>query len=167
MESIFDLPTHTFAVHAPVVLVPLLALATVVALARAEWRRRFAWWLVAALVIVLGAVLFAIASGQAFDDVLAGQVDMDKHESLALTTRNLMFGWLLATIALAIVVRRDGASEVSVEHGDGDVAAVRRYAQPALVLATVVLAVLATIWLVRTGHEGARVTWSGVIPQDD
>ena len=27
------------------------------------------------------------------------------------------------------------------------------------------LAIVATVWLIRTGHEGARITWGPVTPQ--
>jgi hypothetical protein len=171
MESIFDLPTHVLAVHAAVVLQPLLALITVVVVARPRWRRRFAPWLAAALVVVLLAVFVAMRTGEAFDELLDGLVDVGKHESLAGTTRNLMLLWLVALVGLAVLERRvapgaepDAASSGSVPSDDRGAIAMRVLVQ---VLAVVValLAVLATVWMIRTGHEGARVTWSGVIEQ--
>ncbi|MDJ0768274.1 MAG: hypothetical protein QNJ12_05745 [Ilumatobacter sp.] len=166
MESIFDLPTHVLLVHAPIVLEPLLALVTVVVVARSRWRARFGWWLVGAQVVVFVSVLLAMQSGQAFDDLLAGLVDVGKHEALAETTRNLMLLWLVALVALLVVERRWSPGELAVEPVTADRGAIAlRLIVPGLAVAVAILAVLATIWMVRTGHEGARVTWSGVIEQ--
>ncbi len=167
MESIFDLPAHVLAVHAPVVLQPLLAAVTVVAVARPRWRRRLGWWLVGALVVVLVAVLIAMQSGQAFDDLLDGLVDVGKHEALAQTTRNLMLAWLLALVALVLIERRlPPDAQPAGESAGRDRGAVGiRLVVPVLAISVASLAVLSTVWMVRTGHEGARVTWSGVIEQ--
>jgi hypothetical protein len=40
-----------------------------------------------------------------------------------------------------------------------------RWILPALGTAASVVAVLAAVWVLRAGHEGARITWTGVIPQ--
>ena len=169
MESIFDLPTHTLVVHAPVVLQPLLAITTIVVVARRRWRRRFGWWLVAALVVVFVSVLVAMASGEAFDELLDGLVDVSGHEALAETTRNLMALWLVALVALVVIERRDSRgseNEAVAETPTADRGAVAlRLVVPALAWVVAILAVLSTVWMVRTGHEGARVTWSGVIEQ--
>ena len=156
MESIFDLPTHTLVVHAPVVLEPLLAALTLIVLTRQAWRERFGWWLVGGVVVVAISLFVAMRSGGAFDDLLGGLVDVSKHESLAETTRNLVLLWLAALVALVVV-------EPRLPQHSGSVAV--RFVVPLLVVSVVALAVLTTIWLVRTGHEGARVTWSGVIEQ--
>ncbi len=44
MDTVFGLPTHPLAVHGPVVLLPLVALATVVLAVRERWRSRAGWW---------------------------------------------------------------------------------------------------------------------------
>ena len=31
----------------------------------------------------------------------------------------------------------------------------------------VVLAATSTYWVVRTGHEGARITWDGTVPDEE
>lgn len=156
MESIFDLPAHALAVHAPIVLQPLVAVATLLVLARSGWRERFTPWLAGAVAVVVVATLIAINSGEAFDDLLDGQVDVSTHESLALTTRNLMVGWLLAVVAIVATQRW--------LRGRNDTAPPRAArAVPVLGVVASVLAVLSTVWMIRTGHEGARVVWSGVI----
>jgi hypothetical protein len=169
MESIFDLPTHALVVHAPVVLQPLLAVLTLVVLARRSWRERFGWWLVGGVTLVAVSVFVAMRSGEAFDDLLDGLVDVGEHESLAETTRNLTLLWLLALVALVVAeprISQPASASPAEEPGVGDRGAVAtRLVVPSLVLVVAALAVLTTVWMVRTGHEGARVTWSGVIEQ--
>lgn len=168
MESIFDLPTHILVVHAPVVLEPLLAALTLIVLTRQVWRRRFGWWLVAGVTAVAISVFVAMQSGEAFDELLDGLVDVSRHESLAATTRNLVLLWLAALIALVIAEPR--MRHRSAERADREAATVTdrglvavQLVVPLLITAVATLAVLSTIWMIRTGHEGARVTWSGVV----
>ena len=170
MESIFDLPTHTLVVHAPVVLEPLLAFLTLIVLTRRVWRKRFGWWLVGGVAAVAISVFVAMRSGEAFDELLDGLVNVSKHESLAETTRTLVLLWLAALVSLVVVELRltqlataSVEPEAAVVSDRGSVAV--RLAVPFLASAVAVLAVLTTIWMIRTGHEGARVTWSGVIEQ--
>ncbi len=153
METLFDLPAHTFLVHAPIVLLPLGAVATAVLAARPAWRRAVGWWPVVGLVVLAVLVFLAKSSGEAFDEALAGAVDVGTHARLGDTTFVLTLVWLGLT---AVVVALD-RSPAGAADGPG------LLAQSPAVLAVsvlwVVVAVLSTIWLIRTGHEGARVVW--------
>jgi uncharacterized membrane protein len=153
MEQLFGLPAHPMMVHAPVVLVPLLTLACVTVAVRPGWRARLSPWLVAASVVSFVATMLAMKSGEKFDKLLQGQVDISKHESLAGTTRLFVLVLLVVLVAAAVVDRRrpaDGAEPAA-------------NVSLALSWVAVVVAVLATVWMVRTGHEGARLVWSGVV----
>ena len=46
---------------------------------------------------------------------------------------------------------------------DGDATAKRNPLQVGLVVVAVVFAVLGTVWMLRTGHEGARLHWKDVL----
>lgn len=164
MESVFDLPTHILVVHAPVVLTPLVAVACAIVFGRPRWRHRFGGFVAVGVVVVVVSLLVAIATGERFDEALAGLVDVSHHEELAATTRNLALAWLLVVLA-TIGSDRWVRPAVADDGTDPEIAvpAIRRIAPNALAIASIVLAVLVTIWLVRTGHEGARVTWSGVL----
>ena len=150
MRTLFDLPSHVFFVHLPLVLVPATALAMVVLAIRPDWRRRFGPALaVATLVGAVGTVL-AAASGEEFNDLLQDQIGnvADEHQSLGETTRLLAIGFFVAVTSMVIVDRRGGTDPrvPSVLSG-----------------LSVLLGLLATVWMIRTGHEGARIVWEPTI----
>lgn len=153
MESINGLPAHPLFVHAPVVLMPLAMLGTLVLAFRPAWRRRVGFLLPGVAVIVLGVTQLAISSGSAFDEVVGDRVDTETHEGLALMTRNFIAVFLVASLLLALLDRwhaRGGPPFV----GSGILLAV---------VVTVASSLLATAWMVRTGDEGARLVWDGIL----
>jgi preprotein translocase subunit SecG len=160
MDTLFDLPAHALLIHAPIVLLPLAAVATIVLAARPGWRRSAGWWMVGGLSVVALLVYLAKSSGEQLDDAFAGAVDVSTHEQLADTTFVLTLVWLAAYTALVAVDRRTGQPEAG-RSAERPAAALSD--QPVAVLllsaASVALAVLASVWLVRTGHEGSRVVW--------
>jgi hypothetical protein len=52
METVFGLPTHTYAIHAPIVLLPIAAIATIVLAVVPRLRRVVGWWMVGAIALV-------------------------------------------------------------------------------------------------------------------
>ncbi len=157
-ESINDLPAHIFFVHAPVVLVPLIALAAVVIAIRPQWRVRYAPLMAIASVGAFVATLLARKSGEEFDELLAGQVNVDRHETLADQTALIVFVLVLLTTTAAFISRRSPQARA-------DGSPVPSTATTAMSVATVAVAALATWWMVRTGDEGAKLVWDGVVPQ--
>ena len=160
MESIFDLPTHVFLVHVPVVLVPLVCVAAIAVAVRPDWRRRYGTLLVVLALAALVSVLLTVNSGQAFDNAIDFGEDIEKHKDLAETTRLLVIGLFLVTLALVLVGRRHDATDADAGGSSGQ-------AMLGLAGVTVVLAVLSTVWIVRTGHEGASVAWEGWFPVEE
>ncbi len=160
MEQIFDLPAHPLFVHAPLILVPLVALFGIVVLARPAWRARLGTWLLGVSVVVGVAFILAFQSGEAFGDLMKSNPNADinysHHESLAETTRLFLFGMVLVLAVMVVfdrlARRRDDAAARQMVTG-------ARLAN----VAAVVLGVLATIWIVRTGHEGAKLVWDGTV----
>jgi hypothetical protein len=153
MDTLFGLPAHTLLIHAPIVLLPLAAVATVVLAVRPGWRRSVGWWPVVGSAVLTVLVFLAKSSGEAFDEALAGAVDVGTHEQLGNTTFVLTLIWLGVT---AVVVALDQTA-VGVTAGPGLLA--QSPAVLAVSAAWVLVAALATIWLIRTGHEGARLVW--------
>ena len=153
MDTLFDLPAHTLLIHAPIVLLPLAAVATVVLAVRPGWRRSVGWWPVVGSAVLTVRVFLAKSSGEAFDEALAGAVDVGTHEQLGNTTFVLTLIWLGVT---AVVVALDQTA-VGVTARPGLLA--QSPAVLAVSAAWVLVAALATIWLIRTGHEGARLVW--------
>jgi hypothetical protein len=64
LDRVFGLPAHVLLVHAPIVLVPLMAISTLVVLMRPRWRRRFGAGLAAAAIVVFASVMAAKAAGE-------------------------------------------------------------------------------------------------------
>lgn len=150
MESLFDLPAHIFFVHVPVVAAPLAGAATVTLLARASWAARYGLWPLGISVVAFLATLLAYSSGEKFAVHLEGIVDISRHQSLASTMRILAGLQVVAVGALVWRARRERDTDRSpTVWALGGIAAV--------------VSVLLVVWTIRTGHEGARVTWSGVL----
>jgi hypothetical protein len=180
MRSLFDVPAHVFFVHAPVVLTPLMTLACLAIVSRPAWRRRYGWHLVVGCAVVAIATLLAVQSGEEFAEALEGAVPIGKHQDLAETTRLFVLGQLVLAVGLVLAAKRFEANAAlpgtkgaiedrPVSNSTSTVMAHDRTVagQPAVLLilsgALVVCSVLATVWMVRTGHEGAQVTWSGTL----
>ena len=164
MRTIFGLPAHPLFVHAPIVLLPLLAMVTVVAAVRPGVARRLGPWLPLAAAAVFVSVLLAVSSGEALDRAL-DLGDAKHHAALARTTRLLSFGLLVATAALWWVARRHPARLPTDDASTAPTAPRRRPSAVLGVVAAVAIAFasLSTVWVVRTGHEGARIHWSGIL----
>ncbi len=149
MESLFGLPAHPLLLHAAVVIVPFAALVTVALAVRPEWRRRQGLaWVVLALVAFASTIL-ANQSGEAFNAVLEDRIgDLAvEHGELGNQTTLLVFVYLLTTLGSVGVEYRRSESKAAT----------------ALAAIAALVAVAATVWIVRTGHEGARIVWDGVL----
>jgi hypothetical protein len=156
MESISGLPAHPLFVHAPVVLVPLLALWLIAITVRPAWRAKSALPILGATVVCTIATLMAVGSGEKFVEAvpeLKGFVE--RHEELGEQTRNILFLLLVLVIVFYVIARRQRVG------GAESVAAGLAHGVPAV---CAVVAMAAAIWMMRTGHEGAKAVWSGVIP---
>ena len=162
MDSIFGLPAHPFFVHVPLVLIPLVCIGVIAIAVRPAWRRRFGWILLGASGVMVIATFLAVSSGEAFDDRLGNTEPIEHHRELAETSRLLVIALFVAVLALVLVGRfRDRSTE----------AAATLAWMPALMtllaVITVGAAVLSTVWIVRTGHEGTKVVWRSLIEEDD
>jgi hypothetical protein len=164
-DEFFGVPTHPLAVHAPVVLVPLVAIAAIVLAVRPAWRVR-AWWVMVPVVLFNVVMLFVSKeSGEALLNaepeavvLLGTQQAIADHESLGEATFILALVWLVVTIALA--VRDRMTLWPSAQALSADAAVVERdMIATVLSVLTVVVAIVTTIWLIRTGHTGVQSRW--------
>ena len=169
-DTLFDLPAHPLLIHAPIVLLPIAAIVTVVLAVKPAWRRRAGWFPVAGVFVVTVLLFGAKESGESFSEAFdvafgEGSIDIDRHEELGNMTFVLTLIWLVAVLALTVwefVQRRTEP----VGPGDGEAAtSTNAYVGYALGGVASAFAILATIWLIRTGHEGADVVWSPLVPQ--
>lgn len=153
MESIFDLPAHALFLHAPIVLVPL-ALVVSLAMVRASWRRNYRVPLVGLTGAGLLSTFLARESGEEFDELLQGAVDIDHHANLANWTMVFVVLMFVASLVLYVLDRRVAPPD-DAGRPSGALAAA--------VAITIVLSLLGTVWMVRTGHEGSKLVWSGTV----
>lgn len=158
-DTLFDLPAHPLLVHAPIVLLPIAAIVTVVAAVKPDWRARVSWWILGGLFVTLVLLFGAKESGEALIDAYdrangEGAVDIEQHESLAETTFVMTLLWTLVFGVLTVFERVD-----KVRTGALEPVATNTAVRRGLSLIAAALGLLATVWLVRTGHEGARSVW--------
>ncbi len=173
MEKIFNLPAHPLFVHFPIVLLPIAAVGALALLLRPQWRATFSWPLAVATLIGMISTILASKSGQPFEDAIGPLGNLvDKHERLGEQTEVLSIFFFLSAFAMAVIsqlsakrgpIELPGISSgnsVTVEQG-------QTWARAATALNVLValLGILVTIWVIRTGHEGARITWGGVFPE--
>ncbi len=172
MRNLFGLPAHPLLVHAPVVLIPLVTLGALLVAVRPAWRVRYGAILLGSSVVSAVLLILAMQSGEAFDEGLrevGNPVKVEVHEELAETARLFTFALVIVLAAMVVVDwrRRSSASAPmrslsAATPGDPEMASTTSgLANAARVLAglAAIVGVLATIWIARTGHEGARLVW--------
>lgn len=166
MERVFDLPAHPLFVHAPLVLLPLTSLVAVAFMFLPTLRNKFRWPLAVASLIVFVFVLLAEQSGKAFDKATKGLTPVDEHAKLAEVTKFLTLGFVVLLFASIAVARKDRGFRLEDSPVD-EVVETSKLRAPLLgtlfSVGTALVGVLATIWMIRTGHEGAKAVWTGTI----
>jgi uncharacterized membrane protein len=144
-DVISGLPVHPLVVHAVVVLLPLMAVVTVLVTARAPWRGALRWVVVADALVLVSAVV-ADQSGEALQGRLsqvsqAGEKVAEDHGELGGTIPVVALV-LLLTAVLAWFATRKGGVLVPVS------------------IVAVSLAAIASIGLVvAVGHSWAKASW--------
>ncbi len=145
MEELFGLPAHPLLIHFPIVAIPTLTILTIIAALRPSFRSRYGLPIFALAVVTTIATFLAAQAGIALANTYANADIIDTHRALGETLRLIVLGLL---VAFGIMLVADRRSENNRD--------------PLTVLSAVgvlALAVLSAIWTVRTGHEGASVTW--------
>jgi hypothetical protein len=146
-STIQGLPLHALVVHATVVLVPLMAVLTVLVAVRPVLRVKYAWWTFAGDLAVVALVFVTMQSGLAFKKLIGGNGNplIQRHEQLG--KQLIWFAITLAVTALLVAVFKDRGGSSST----------------AATVVTSVAAVLVLVWVVRIGHTGAEAAWSGLV----
>jgi len=157
----FDgLPAHPLLVHAVVVLLPLTALAVVLHTLWPAARRRLGVVTPLAALVVLVLVPITTRAGEDLAASLgaASSPLVRRHEELA----DRILPWTVALLVVAVAEWWWGGPGRGVlVSADGSASVVRRTLHVALAIVALVVAVGATIALVRAGDAGARATWGG------
>lgn len=173
LDLVNGVPVHPLVIHAVVVLLPLGVLGALAIAARASWRERYGWLVVAVLLVATLAIPLATRSGQA----LAVRVGYPgEHAQLGEQLIWFALPLLLAT-ALLVLLSRPARREAGAEHGDGAgagsegggvavlarpraaVATRGRTVVRVLAVLTVLLALANAVQVYRVGDSGARAAW--------
>jgi plastocyanin/uncharacterized membrane protein len=147
----FDgLPLHPLIVHAPVVLIPLVAAALLLFVFRPDTRR------------VLGPIIAGLAAGAAFTAILAvasGQrlaEDLSREDS---ATTHAARGELTRLLAIAVAVAAVGLVALDRYRPDLRAATSR---VPGLLVSWMAIAAMVVVGM--TGHSGAQLAWEAKLP---
>lgn len=149
-----DLPLHPLAVHAPIVLIPLLILVSF-GYAMVVRFRAVTEWAVVLLAVIAPAVTWVTReSGYEMKERLERNgplpeelaADVNKHADLSYILIWLVAGLAVAAVSLVVSNR---------------VTAPQSPVAIALVVVVIALGVLSAIYLFQTGDLGARMVWEG------
>ncbi len=132
---------------------PLAMLATIALAIRPEWRRRYGPALALAAIAVFIATVLAVQSGQEFRRLVGDKIDVRTHADLANTTQIFVAVFMTGALGMAGLDRFRAGNRPTWM---GSLTWV------AVIVATVG-SILATVWMIRTGDEGARLVWDGVV----
>lgn len=142
-DLLSGLPVHALVVHGVVVLLPLMAVVTLVVTAKAGWRGALRWVVLADAVVLVSAVV-ADQSGETLQARLsqtAGHVVAEDHGELGGTIPAFALALLLAAGFAWFASRRGGVLV------------------PLSVAAVAVAAVASVGMVLAVGHSGAKATW--------
>ncbi|MGI9605163.1 MAG: c-type cytochrome [Acidimicrobiales bacterium] len=155
METFFGVPAHPISIHFPAVAIPALTAIVIALVVRPRWRSQFGLAVTAFAVVTTISTFLAAASGEALADLLEAGDYIDTHRSLGLTLRWFVLGMSVAIAALVLLGRGGERSRMPSAVTSG------------ISAAAVIFAVLAGIWVIRTGHEGATQHWcQGTLCED-
>jgi len=138
-DTITGLPLHPLVIHGVVVGVPLMAVLTVLVAVRKDLRERFAWWVAGANFLLFLLTLVAKQSGEALQQAKGGQLAIE-HGQL---------GSILPWFVLVLTATSAAVAGTSRNRALGPIA----------VVVSIIAAVAAVYWTVRTGDAGARSVW--------
>jgi len=138
-DTITGLPLHPLVIHGVVVGVPLMAVLTVLVAVRKDLRERFAWWVAGANFLLFLLTLVAKQSGEALQQAKGGQLAIE-HGQL---------GSILPWFVLVLTAASAAVAGTSRNRALGPIA----------VVVSIIAAVAAVYWTVRTGDAGARAVW--------
>ncbi len=142
--SIAGLPLHPLVVHGVVVLLPLMAVLTVLVAVVRRWKAG-SWFVVAANAVVTVMAFVAKESGERLEGAIPESDAIEKHAELGDVLPLFAVGVLAASVAVGLL---RGRSQL-------------RWLGVAL---TVLAGAAAITWTVLTGHSGSAAVWDGIVP---
>ena len=174
-DNLGDLPLHPLLIHAAVVSVPLaLVLAVLFAVPRTRsWAR---WPLALTVVGTAGATIAAKLSGEALREALSLAADsaaaplIAEHAALADQLVWLTIAVMILGLAAALLVPGRSLAETPEVRAPVVLPGLRvgaaRVVSLVLLIALLLVATVAVIWVVRVGDLGSRAVWNPTGQQD-
>jgi len=147
ISKLFGLPAHPLLVHIPIVLIPLVAVGTVILAVRPAWRAHFGWAVVAIAGVALVGVQLAIGSGEPLEHHVERTAALHRHTEMAGSLRPLALIVFVLLLGLMLIDRRRTGPTWLV---------------PALAVVAVVASFGSTVRLAQIGHNGAKASWGEV-----
>ncbi len=148
-NTVYGLPLHPLIVHATVVMIPLAALAVVLA---ALWPRFRSWAGPLPLVVsALGLALVPLSTstGETLERHVAPSAALERHTRLA----DGLLPWMIGLLVVAVA---GYAVHWAATHGRS----LARMVTVAVAVLAVVAAAGTTVQVVRIGHAGAQSAWN-------
>lgn len=156
-EQFLGLPLHPLAVHAPVILVPLLVLGSLAYALVPRWRGYVGWAAITLAVLAPLSAVTANLSGNAYRDALyAGQPLAEDHPVEVHSGYGDLVMWTSIGLGAATLLL------YGMRRGDGG--PVRQWLSWALTAAVVVLAAVVSFYVFQVGHSGAEMTHGHRLP---
>jgi hypothetical protein len=154
-KTVHGLPVHPLLIHATVTVLPLAALAVLLAALWPGARRRLSTAPLTLAVLALILLPLSYASGENLKHEVGDGRLIQRHEQLAHQLLWPVLGLVVAAIAVELLRRRPQPRTVSSGRRD------RGSTSLALIAAAlaVVLAVGTTVQTIRVGEAGARAVW--------
>jgi hypothetical protein len=152
----FGLPAHPLLLHMPVVLIPILTLIVIALAVRPVWRLQYGLAAGIFAFVTMVATILTAGAGEALKDArpvppASEGAQLEQHADLGSELR--LFLIVLAVVFIVLVIL-----ERYRAHTTGGLLA-RPAIATVVAAVSVLVAVVAAIWVVRTGHVGAQMTW--------
>jgi hypothetical protein len=182
ISNAFGLPAHPLLLHVPVVLVPVLSVVSVALAVRPAWRLRFGLSAGVLAIVTMAGTILTAGAGEALKKQqdsrprgggMPGQgggmpeqgggmprqgggnqdesAQLSQHANLGSELRILVILLAVALVILVILERYRAIASTGFLS--------RPLPATAVAAVAAVVAVVSLIWVIRTGHAGAQMTW--------
>jgi hypothetical protein len=155
-DTVLGLPVHALVVHAVVVFLPLACLGAIAVSCVPRWNRTFGFLVVGSAAIAAVTSYVAVESGEVLSSRIGLPAD---HYQVARWLPWFALALLVTTMALWFLDRRRTAATAE---GTRTVMA-RGTLGKVVAILNIIAALLAMLWVVRTGHSGAEAVWGQII----
>jgi len=158
INSLFGIPAHPLIVHAAVVLVPLVAIGTIVMALWDRARGVFGWAVAGLSIAAFGSVGLAQKSGEALADHVEPTALVRRHTEMG----EAILPWAFAIMAVACSVMALHWYVTRLAKAGGPAPTWFRPTSIALAVLAVVFALGGVVVTYQVGHSGAKATWNRV-----